>query len=175
MDTARINIIIGSTGVLVVILIGIAGMYAVKEAKNNKPIPVGEDVAILSSQHIQVGQEHGAYNSNPPTSGDHYEESIPDGFYDKEMPDEALIHNLEHGYIWISYQPDKISPQDLSSLKEITKPYSKIVITPRSKNDTVLAVAGWGKLEKLEGVDKKKIISFIKLNKPGKAPEPMGR
>src|SRR3989344_6200472 len=59
--------------------------------------------------HIDVGAPHPAYNSNPPTSGWHYEEWESKGVYKEQQPDEGLVHNLEHGYIWISYRPNASS------------------------------------------------------------------
>src|SRR3989344_5078 len=52
---------------------------------------------------VAVGASHEAYNSNPPTSGPHYEQPSRWGVSQAELPDEQLIHNLEHGGIWISY------------------------------------------------------------------------
>lgn len=88
-------IIIGIT-----VLLG-AGIlwWAVKES--TKPLP-GKDVSLLTRNHIPVGTKV-SYNSNPPTSGDHYEEWTRSGIYDKPVADGYLIHSLEHGYVIISY------------------------------------------------------------------------
>ena len=48
----------------------------------------------LARDHIPVGSARPAYNSNPPTSGPHYDTPAAWGFYDKELPDEQLVHNL---------------------------------------------------------------------------------
>ncbi len=59
---------------------------------------------ILSRDHIQPGQTHPPYNSNPPTNGWHYPVWADWGIYTQTIPDEYLVHNLEHGGIWISYR-----------------------------------------------------------------------
>jgi len=94
--------------------------------------------------HIREDASHPEYNSNPPTSGWHRANPARLGFYDEELPDEALIHNLEHGEIWISYKPsvpDAVKEQ----LKEFLGP--RVIITKREKNDTDIAVAAWTRLD----------------------------
>lgn len=66
-----------------------------------RPKP-GTQVADLGRTHVQVGSQV-EYNSNPPTSGPHYEEWVKVGIYDRPQDDRYLIHSLEHGYIVISY------------------------------------------------------------------------
>ena len=64
-------------------------------------------------KHPNQGQEHireGAtfdYNSNPPTSGPHYEVPADTSFYPPEsrIEPERLVHNHEHGQIVIWYRP----------------------------------------------------------------------
>ena len=46
------------------------------------------------------------YITLPPTSGDHWERWADCGFYDSGLPDELIVHNLEHGNIVVSYSPD---------------------------------------------------------------------
>lgn len=68
------------------------------------PTPVvGESLPIQGRDHIKVGANHAPYNSNPPTSGPHYEEPVAAGVYSTEYADENLLHSLEHGYVIISY------------------------------------------------------------------------
>lgn len=138
-----------------------------------RPMP-GAAVPILGRDHIQVGATHSEYNSNPPTSGSHYADPAAWGVYQNELPDEQLIHNLEHGGIWISYKPD-IDPSTKSQLESIGKKYpGSVVVTPRVKNDSVIALASWGRLEKLESFDEAKIVDFVGANR-NKSPEPLAR
>jgi hypothetical protein len=147
--------------VLVIALIIYGGWLFLKSST-----PQGNDLSrsfpILSRDHIAVGSSHEAYNSNPPTSGQHYDQPARLGLYDKELPDERVIHNLEHGEIWISYHP-RVKDQVFDKLKSIMT--AKTVITPREKNDTDIAIAAWGRLDtfNLEGgsLDEQRIKDFI--------------
>jgi len=112
--------------------------------------------------HIAVGQAHPAYNSNPPTSGWHYINPAAWGVYTETLPDEQLIHNLEHGGIWMSYQ-DPTDQTIINDLLDIASRFpSHIIVEPRPANDSPVAVAAWGQLLKMDTVDKETIYAFIR-------------
>lgn len=119
------------------------------------------DYPIQGRDHIQIGQPHPVYNSNPPTSGWHYPAPADWGFYNQELPDELLVHNLEHGGIWLSFRSAE-DTELINQLAALIKRYrSKVIITQRSRNDTPLAVAAWGHLMKLDHYDIAAIVTFI--------------
>ena len=124
---------------------------------------------IQSREHIKPGQRVKHYSTNPPTSGPH-EEAQKGGFYPDGLADEKAVHNLEHGYIWISYK--NISKDDIEKLKLLSKKYlGSVLISQRDKNDfDGIALASWGKLMKLKSFDRFYIKDFIKRNK-NKSPE----
>ena len=112
--------------------------------------------------HIAVGQAHPAYNSNPPTSGWHYVDPAPWGVYPNQLPDETLIHNLEHGGIWLSYK-DPTNQDIINQLVDIANKYpSHIIVAPRPQNDSPIAVAAWGQLLKMDTVNADVIYAFIR-------------
>ena len=127
--------------------------------------PKGNDYSqaypILGRNHIADGST-ASYNSNPPTSGDHYASPAPARFYDRELPDEQLVHNLEHGHVWIAYKPD-LPAETIDSLNNFAG--GNVVVTPRSKNDTDIAIAAWGRLDKFNIevgiIDQQRIKDFI--------------
>lgn len=131
--------------------------------------------------HIEKGQEHVSYTSNPPTSGPHYSGTTTQNgigpveckTYNQEIEDEAIIHNLEHGVVWVSYKD--ASDKDLAGkLSAITEDFTKVVLSPRSANDSKIALASWTRLLKLDSFDEQKIRDFIKLYRSSKAaPEPL--
>jgi len=135
------------------------------------PAPMGDAYPIEGREHIQIGAAHDPYHSNPPTSGPHYEKPADFGIYDRELPDEQLVHNLEHGGIWISYA--NLSAGEIKQLSSLAKSYPQTVImTPRAKNESRIALASWGMLLKLEKIDEKVIQNFIRGNK-NHSPEPI--
>jgi thiol-disulfide isomerase/thioredoxin len=131
----------------------------------------GTSYDIQGRQHIQPGESHPDYNSNPPTSGGHYSESADWGFYSKKLPDERVVHNLEHGGIWVSYT-NNVSRKTLDDLRSLAQQYPKsVIVTKRPANDAPIAVASWGRLMELQQFDRQRITTFIEENM-NNSPEP---
>ncbi len=158
-----------TVGIIVVIAVSYGLVLLVGQDQQPRP---GETFSIQGQEHIAVGATHEAYNSNPPTSGWHYAQPAQWGVYQTELPDEQLVHNLEHGGIWISYTG--IDDATKASLEKIEQSNSKIIVTPRSKNDAPIVLASWGRLQKFQTLDEEGIQSFIKANS-NKSPEPFAQ
>ena len=56
------------------------------------------------------------YAGTPPVGGDHNATWLNCGVYDKPVPNENAVHNLEHGAIWITYQPS-LPQSEVSQLR----------------------------------------------------------
>ena len=157
---------------IVIVLVVLAIRWLINQ------FPRGADYSksfpIQGQDHIAIGALHPPYNSNPPTSGWHYAAPANVGFYDRELPDERLVHNLEHGHIWIAYRPT-IPDEIKSQLKKLAG--GMAIVTPRPTNDTDLALVAWGRLDafNLDGtpLDSQRIQSFI-LRYQNKGPEKVG-
>lgn len=125
----------------------------------------GEAIPTLGGQHIAPGEQHIPYNSNPPTSGPHSVNPQSSGIYDKELIDEQVVHSLEHGGVWIAYKPDLPKDQIDALNKIVRKNRAKVILSPRSKNDSPIALASWTRLAKLDKPDEKTILKFIIANR----------
>lgn len=115
--------------------------------------------------HIAPGAPHPPYQTNPPTSGPHYPTPANWGIYTETLPDEQIVHNLEHGGVWISYK-DPSDKTLVASLTALAKEYkSKIILEPRPANDSPIALVAWQRLEKLEKFNEAAVREFIKAYK----------
>jgi VCBS repeat-containing protein len=143
----------------------------------------------VSATHVDGDIDYTGY-SNPPTYGPHhpFDPTGTDvnpgitprttGVHTTEQPDEDLIHNLEHGHVWISYDPTLISSGDLMLLQQFVRDGSPnangagvgVILTPREANDSMIAVASWGRLLKMNSYDPVTLRQFVEANR-GKAPE----
>lgn len=168
--------------VIVLAVIGLGAWLFSQDAENSKYRAgnnsqnleaVGQSFENQGQTHIQVGEPHPAYNSNPPTSGWHWAQPANWGVYSKPLVDEQAVHNLEHGGIWISYKD--IDDQTKTNLEKIAKANSgSVILSPREANDSKIVLASWTRLEKMDSYDEAKILEFIERNK-NKSPEPLAR
>lgn len=152
-------------GIIILVAVILGGIALNERSKPQNLQPIGDKFELQPANHIPPQGEHPAYNSNPPSSGWHWPQPADWGIYDKELPDEQLVHNLEHGGVNVFYKPD--APQELvNKLKERVRPYPrKTVLAPRSKNETLIALASWGYVLKLDTFDESKIREFLKNNR----------
>jgi hypothetical protein len=110
--------------------------------------------------------------SNPPTYGLHHPGTLPTGVYSTPQDDANLVHNLEHGHVWISYNPSLIGP-NVSELERLVRSFGTnvgVILTPRPANTTMIAVASWAHLLLQSTFDPLTIRDFAVTNR-AHAPE----
>lgn len=158
--------------IMIVVAVGaMIGIFLIgNQSDNSKQATttlLGDKHADLGQKHIATGAQHEAYNSNPPSSGSHYATPAPWSIKDSELPDETLIHNLEHGGIEIAYKPDLPQGQ-IDQLKKIVAALpastkfneTKAVLVPRAANERPIELAAWTYTLSLDAIDESKIIEF---------------
>ena len=164
--------------ILAVIIIGSA--VPIITSIEDKPAPGPRP----GTQHKDLGRNHvPGLTSKPNTkpeidaSGDHDTSPLPWQVYDQEVPDANVIHNLEHGGIYISYRPDLPADQ-VAKLKGLfSKPYSrkgfspiKAIVAPRAANSAPIVVSSWTRSMKLDKYNEEKLVDYY-LRNYGRAPE----
>ena len=124
---------------------------------------VGAPQEIMPTRiHIPEGQR-ATYNTTPPTSGDHWDWWAQCGFYPDGLPDERIVHNLEHGNIVVSYNLSAAETARLQAFMdgfEFAPAWAVTRFYDRMPAGTV-ALAAWGVLDTMAGVDEPRIIRFF--------------
>ena len=85
--------------ILVVVVLGGAVLFGKDSVER---IRLGNEHNDDGRNHVAQSQATEYGGGEPPTSGDHGE-PVPQQAYTTELPDYNTIHNLEHGYIYITY------------------------------------------------------------------------
>ena len=104
------------------------------------------------------------YNTIPPTSGRHWDAWSDCGFYNYPLPDELLVHNLEHGNIVISYNlADHVEVAELRAAVSAVPLAAEFAIVRRYPRlpPGMVALAAWGALDRMLGVDAGRIAGFF--------------
>ena len=104
------------------------------------------------------------HSTAPPTSGDHWATAARCGFYEDGLPNERIVHNLEHGNIVVSY--NLATEEEVDRLKEAMDGIGSSVVWggTRVYDDIpvgTVAAAAWGVLDTMEGVDRDRIKAFF--------------
>ena len=107
----------------------------------------------------------GGYNTVPPTSGRHWSAWLDCGFYNYPIPDEMLVHNLEHGNIIVSYNlPDDADVVALREAVDAIPLAAEYAVVRRYLDipEGMVAITTWGVLDRMMGVDPERIARFFR-------------
>ncbi len=151
--------------IYVLVIVAVLGLgfwlYHTSQKPVNPANQPGQAFPIVSRDHIPDGSQPTIpYNSNPPTSGQHYAEPANWGVYDHTLSDVQLVHNLEHGGIWISYK-SSVDKNTVAKLQDFAKRFQLIVVEPRDADPAPISFAAWGHLENFQNYDEGAMVQFI--------------
>ena len=91
------------------------------------------------------------YDRNPPTNGDHDPLWQNCGFYSEPIENRHAVHSMDHGVVWISFDPD-LPQQDIEALRPYgEEPY--VIVSPYPGLRAPVVVTAWRNQLDLDGVD----------------------
>ncbi|TCK20703.1 DUF3105 domain-containing protein [Pseudonocardia endophytica] len=114
-------------------------------------------------QHIQPNQQV-AYTKTPPFGGAHdgYWAACNGVVYPNPVRTENLVHSLEHGAVWIAYNPDQVTGADLDTLKAKVDGQPASVMSPWPGLATPISLQSWGHQLAVQSADDERIDQFIR-------------
>lgn len=173
---------------------GIAFLFSRAQQITPSPTPVSTqgslgqaEPTMESVQHVPEGIDPGPYNSDPPTSGEHYSTPLPAGFYDEQAlqtygpyPEGYLVHNLEHGYVIFWYNCDAPLDQPCDEMKgriqDVMEQAAnfKVIGFPHPSQEVPVVMTSWGRQLRMDQFDAQLALQFVRTYR-GVAPEPLGQ
>lgn len=125
----------------------------------------------LDPSHVEVG-ETVAYDMFPPAGGPHYPTWQDCGVYTEPLRAEYAVHSLEHGAVWITYDPT-LSPDEVAELEGLYAPGDYLVISPMEGLPTPVVASAWGAQVHLSGAEDPSLSAFLRVYvQHPDAPEP---
>ncbi len=111
------------------------------------------------------------YAESPPTGGRHAPVWQRCGFYDTSVPTERAVHSLEHGAVWITYQPD-LPAEEVAVLRELARAEEHTLVSPYTSLPAPVVATVWGHQERLDTADAVRLAQFVRDFRNGpQAPE----
>ncbi len=153
----------------------IPGIYAGKSTvASSGTLTFAEYKAAL---HVDSTQRV-AYDRYPPVGGPHDAEwaDCNGDVYTTAVRNENMVHPLEHGAIWITYNPKTIASGDLDKLKALVTGKTYIDMSPYPNLDSPISLQAWAHQLKVTSASDIRIKQFITAlqQNPYIAPEPGG-
>lgn len=152
----------------------VAYMGAAQGGPNDGQEPVPNDLSDV--QTFDLGAQHTTedvdYPQTPPAGGEHDPIWLECGAYDEPVRDENAVHALEHGTVWITYDAEQLSDDDVDELESVLP--DEGILSPYDGLPAPVVVTVWETQLQLTGADDPRLEQFIdEYGDGGTSPEPM--
>ncbi|RZS68449.1 uncharacterized protein DUF3105 [Agromyces ramosus] len=99
------------------------------------------------------------YPQTPPAGGPHNPAWLNCGVYSEPVPAENAVHSLEHGALWVTYDPS-ISDAALESLRSVL-PSTYVILSPFDDLPAPIVLSGWNSQLQVDDAEDPRIAAFI--------------
>lgn len=117
----------------------------------------GVETFSHTTEHTQQTVE---YEQTPPAGGPHNPYWLNCGVYTEPQTNENAVHSLEHGAVWVTYDPEFIDGDDLASLERLI-PSSYAILSPYPDLGSPVAVSAWNAQLRVDSVKDERISDFF--------------
>jgi hypothetical protein len=154
---------------VVVLLFAVAVIgYAVSQVNkaNADKITAPGQIAGLKTFTYPTGAKHLStpvtYKESPPVGGDHDPvwADCTGTVYPVDIRHENAVHSMEHGAVWITYNPDTVSKADVATLASLVSGVSHRLMSPYKGLDAPISLQSWDHQLKVTSVTDKRIKQF---------------
>ena len=156
-----------AAAIAVVVFAAAVISYAVVQVDKAEAMRVDsvEEIDGIEVFDYTAGQEHVSsevdYDQTPPVAGPH------DGVwadctgtvYEVDIRHENAVHSLEHGAVWITYDPEVISEDDIALLAEVADESGRM-LSPYVGLDSPISVQSWNHQLKVDSAADPRIEQY---------------
>lgn len=115
------------------------------------------------------------YEETPAAGGPHDPVWQNCGTYSMPIREEHAVHSMEHGAVWITYDPERVDGESVAMLTSVHGANPYVLISPYPGLSSPLVVSAWNRQLDIAGVDDDRLILFVDMFAGGaQAPEPGG-
>lgn len=152
-------------GVLVLALVGVSAWVILDAGRENAALEAQAEQAIdgveqidgLTFNHVTTAVD---YAQDPPAGGDHNAAWLNCGVYTEPVPDENAVHSLEHGAVWITYDP-ALPADQVAALEALAAGQSYVIVSPYEGLDSAVAASAWGYQLTVDSADDERLAVFV--------------
>lgn len=116
----------------------------------------------LGRTHVETAVP---YEQQPPVGGDHNEAWWTCGTYEEQVPDHHAVHSLEHGAVWVTYQPG-IDEAQIEELRDVAD-QDFVLLSPYEGQEFPVMATAWGHQLGVDEADDERIEEFIRQYRQG--------
>ena len=179
----RVAITIGSVAAVAVIALVVTSIVlsskpaATPSADSGKSTGSGNsadsEIKGVTTYSNTAGHVQGpvTYDQTPPVGGPHSAIWLNCGIYTKPVPNENAVHDLEHGAVWVTYDPS-LPAESVTKLRDLM-PSTYTVLSPYPGLPGPIVLSAWNAQVTVSSVTDVRISQFFqKYRNSESAPEP---
>ncbi|MGY2747748.1 DUF3105 domain-containing protein [Arthrobacter sp. UYCu723] len=170
-------LVYGSFGLILAIIITavaftVTGSVQEKNAAAEaakRPIDGVQTFAGLSRNHVQDAVD---YPQEPGAGGDHAPVWTSCGVYTEPVNEQRAVHSLEHGAVWLTYNPD-LPAAEITKLTDLAKAKPYLLLSPDKDQTGPVTATAWETQLNVQDPGDQRLAAFIgTYAQSPKAPEP---
>ena len=121
----------------------------------------GAEIDGVETFENPAGHVEGAveYPQTPPAGGEHNPVWLNCGVYTEPVPNENAVPSMEHGAVWVTYDPS-LSDSELSTLRA-KLPSTYAILSPFDGLPSKIVLSAWNTQLQLDDVDDPRIAQFL--------------
>lgn len=169
----RRSLILAGAAALVIVFIAGAVGWAILSERDDRQAQ-GDLSGVKTYEYDGGNHVEGKvdYKESPPVGGEHNAIWLNCGTYDVPLPNEHAVHSLEHGAVWITYDPE-LPEADVKKLDQALPDTYTLLSPYEGDMDSKIVLSAWGHQLSVDSADDPRIKGFIKEYRQGpQTPEP---
>jgi Protein of unknown function (DUF3105) len=193
-STTRVLVLAGCivalVGIMAIAAIAVSGRRGVAQTQPSSSAAAGGALsypgAPAGTQVFDVPSrghttQHVRYAQTPPVGGVHAPVWLNCGIYDQPVPAENAVHSLEHGVVWITYDPSRLDSTQVDILRGMVGAHyvgreRYIILSPYPGLPAPVVASAWGVQLRADRASDVRLSQFVDYFLQGpQTPEHSGR
>lgn len=140
---------------LTIIAISLLAIFLIRKPGSIEGVVVYEQPARGHNDALQYEQ-----TGLPPVGGPHHSEWQVCGVYEQPVEPGRAVHSLEHGAVWITYDP-ALPPDQIAELEALVGERDFLLLSPFPDQSRPIVLTAWGVQLGVENSRDQRINAFI--------------
>ena len=160
----QIGLVAGLATVLVAaVVVGALVVTGAFATGGSNSVPAGTET-FPEPDHAHVSGTV-SYDRVPPAGGPHNAIPLNCGVYTQPVPNENAVHSLEHGAVWITYQPTLSADQVARLQQLVTSNYvgtdRYLIMSPYIGLPSPIVASAWGAQLRVDQASDNRLTDFV--------------
>lgn len=146
--------------IIAAIAVGFIGLSILLYLSVRPPAPVR---GVQQFTRLERGHDNNVvipFGELPPAGGIHHNAWQNCGIYTEPVETKHVLHSLEHGAVWITYQVD-LPEAEVAALQNIVRGQTYLILSPYPEQRSPIVLTAWGLQLEVESSNDRRIGQFI--------------